>query len=253
MTVLVGGLRVLGANAGKSSTASSPSGPETLSNDFFRQPARHGHRVAARRRRRGRPTRDATARTGAVKWTGTRVDLIFGSHSQLRAWPRSMPARREGEIRQGLRGNMGQDHAPRSLRSRLIAASACSRKCGKPIGEAAPTSGEWKHGARLLAFGRSVTSRMMVAIRSWRAPSKDKEAGLEARGPMTLDRKSALGCAASRRRCPSHGQDSAVRGEAVRQRQGRARGCSGPMCAWCGATSPTCRSSRSATARRSTA
>ena len=84
MTVLVGGLRVLGANAGSRSTASSPSEPETLTNDFFVnlldmstewQPSAGSEGVFEGRDRK----------TKAVKWTGTRVDLIFGSHSQLRA------------------------------------------------------------------------------------------------------------------------------------------------------------------------
>ena len=84
MTVLVGGLRVLGANAGRSRTASSPSGPRRLTNDFFVnlldmstewQPSDGSEGVYEGRDRK----------TNEVKWTGTRVDLIFGSHSQLRA------------------------------------------------------------------------------------------------------------------------------------------------------------------------
>jgi catalase-peroxidase len=82
MTVLVGGLRVLGANADGSRHGVFTSKPETLTNDFFVnlldmstewQPA--GDNVYEGRDRK----------TKAVKWTGTRVDLIFGSHSQLRA------------------------------------------------------------------------------------------------------------------------------------------------------------------------
>jgi catalase-peroxidase len=83
MTVLVGGLRVLGANAGGSKHGVFTKKPETLTNDFFInlldmstewQPA--GDDVYEGRDRK----------TKAVKWTGTRVDLIFGSHSQLRAF-----------------------------------------------------------------------------------------------------------------------------------------------------------------------
>ena len=85
MTVLVGGLRVLGANAGGSrSMASSPSRPATLTNDFFVNLLDMGTEWKA--------TSDAKEvfegrdrKTGAVKWTGTRVDLVFGSNSQLRA------------------------------------------------------------------------------------------------------------------------------------------------------------------------
>ena len=83
MTVLVGGLRVLGANAGGSKHGVFTKQPGTLTNDFFVnlldmgtewQPA--GDNVYEGRDRK----------TKAVKWTGTRVDLIFGSHSQLRAF-----------------------------------------------------------------------------------------------------------------------------------------------------------------------
>ncbi len=83
MTVLVGGLRVLGANAGQSKHGVFTKRPETLTNDFFVnlldmstqwQPAGSDGVYEGRDRK-----------TNAVKWTGTRVDLIFGSHSQLRA------------------------------------------------------------------------------------------------------------------------------------------------------------------------
>ena len=84
MTVLVGGLRVLGANAGQSTHGVFTKRPETLTNDFFVnlldmrtqwQPSAGSEGVYEGRDRK----------TNEVKWTGTRVDLIFGSHSQLRA------------------------------------------------------------------------------------------------------------------------------------------------------------------------
>jgi catalase-peroxidase len=84
MTVLVGGLRVLGANAGKSTHGVFTKQPETLTNDFFVnlldmatawQPVSDARDLYEGRDRA----------TGDLKWTGTRVDLIFGSHSQLRA------------------------------------------------------------------------------------------------------------------------------------------------------------------------
>jgi catalase-peroxidase len=84
MTVLVGGLRVLGANAGKSAHGVFTKRPETLTNDFFVnlldlgaewQPSAGSEGVYEGRDRK----------TNAVKWTATRADLIFGSHSQLRA------------------------------------------------------------------------------------------------------------------------------------------------------------------------
>jgi catalase-peroxidase len=84
MTVLVGGLRVLGANHSGSQHGVLTSRPGTLTNDFFVnlvdmstewKPTSQGAQVFEGRDRK----------TGAVKWTGTRVDLVFGSNSLLRA------------------------------------------------------------------------------------------------------------------------------------------------------------------------
>ncbi len=84
MTVLVGGLRVLGANAGKSTLGVFTKRPETLTNGFFVnlldmgtewQPSAGSEGVYEGRDRK----------TNEVKWTGTRADLVFGSNSQLRA------------------------------------------------------------------------------------------------------------------------------------------------------------------------
>jgi catalase-peroxidase len=82
MTVLVGGMRALGANVGQSKHGVFTSRPETLSNDFFVnlldmstewKPSADG-------------VYEGTDRaTGKAKWTATRVDLVFGSNSQLRA------------------------------------------------------------------------------------------------------------------------------------------------------------------------
>ncbi|WP_394540826.1 catalase/peroxidase HPI [Lysobacter enzymogenes] len=84
MTVLVGGLRVLGANAGDSRHGVFTDKIGALSNDFFVNLLDMGTVWT--------PTSDAQdafegrdRATGAPKWTGTRVDLVFGSHSQLRA------------------------------------------------------------------------------------------------------------------------------------------------------------------------
>jgi catalase-peroxidase len=83
MTALIGGLRVLGANAGGSKHGVFTKKPGTLTNDFFVnlldmatvwQPAADGTYEGRDRK------------TNAAKWTGTSVDLIFGSHSQLRAF-----------------------------------------------------------------------------------------------------------------------------------------------------------------------
>jgi catalase-peroxidase len=83
MTVLVGGMRVLNANAGKSQHGVFTKRPEALTNDFFVnlldmgtewKPVSEAKDVFEGRNRK----------TGELKWTGTRVDLIFGSNSELR-------------------------------------------------------------------------------------------------------------------------------------------------------------------------
>jgi catalase-peroxidase len=83
MTALIGGLRVLGANFGKSKHGVFTQKPGTLSNDFFVNLLDMGTvwHAAADGTYEGRDRK-----TKAAKWTGTRVDLIFGSHSQLRAF-----------------------------------------------------------------------------------------------------------------------------------------------------------------------
>lgn len=84
MTVLVGGLRVLGANHGGSKHGVFTDRPETLTNDFFVNLLDFGTTWKAvsdeEKEFEGRDRK-----TGELKWTGTRVDLIFGSNSQLRA------------------------------------------------------------------------------------------------------------------------------------------------------------------------
>jgi catalase-peroxidase len=86
MTVLVGGLRALGANAGGSKHGVFTDKPEVLTNDFFVHllDMSTEWKPAAE----GTPSQIYEGRdraTGKVKWTGTRVDLVFGSNSQLRA------------------------------------------------------------------------------------------------------------------------------------------------------------------------
>ena len=84
MTVLVGGMRAIGANADGSSTGVLTDRPGALTNDFFVNLLDMGTEWTA--------TSDAEEAfegrdraTGAVRWTGSRVDLVFGSNSQLRA------------------------------------------------------------------------------------------------------------------------------------------------------------------------
>ncbi len=84
MTVLVGGLRVLGANAGKSPHGVFTQKPGTLTNDFFINLLDMGTEWRPKAGAEG-VYEGVDRKTGQVKWTGTRVDLIFGSHSQLRA------------------------------------------------------------------------------------------------------------------------------------------------------------------------
>jgi catalase-peroxidase len=84
MTVLVGGLRVLNANSGQSAHGVFTKRPETLTNDFFVNLLDMSTQWQASAGSEGVfEGRDRT--TNELKWTGTRVDLIFGSHSQLRA------------------------------------------------------------------------------------------------------------------------------------------------------------------------
>lgn len=84
MTVLVGGLRVLGANHGASQHGVFTDRPETLSNDFFRNLLATS--FTAKWEAQGDGSFVAKDRkTGEARWTGTRVDLIFGSNAQLRA------------------------------------------------------------------------------------------------------------------------------------------------------------------------
>ncbi|MBJ8337802.1 catalase/peroxidase HPI [Antrihabitans sp. YC3-6] len=84
LTVLVGGLRVLGANHKKSSQGVFTDTPGSLTNDFFVNLLDMGTEWAPSAADDG--TYEGKDRsTGAVKWTGSRVDLVFGSNSQLRA------------------------------------------------------------------------------------------------------------------------------------------------------------------------
>ena len=84
MTVLLGGLRVLGANAAASRHGVFTKRPETLTNEFFVNLLDMGTEW--------KPVKTAEGvyegydrKTGDIKWSATRVDLVFGSHAQLRA------------------------------------------------------------------------------------------------------------------------------------------------------------------------
>src|SRR6476469_6149670 len=84
MTVLIGGLRVLGANAGGSKHGVFTQRPGILTNDFFVNLLDMSTQWEASDADGVYEGRDR--KTNGLKWTGTRVDLIFGSHSQLRAF-----------------------------------------------------------------------------------------------------------------------------------------------------------------------
>jgi catalase-peroxidase len=84
ITILVGGMRVLKTNFGQSQHGIFTKRPETLTNDFFVNLLDMGTEwKAASDAEDVFEGRDR--KTGQVKWTGTRVDLVFGSNSQLRA------------------------------------------------------------------------------------------------------------------------------------------------------------------------
>jgi catalase-peroxidase len=95
MTVLIGGLRVLGANYGASPHGVLTTRPATLSNDFFVN--------LLDMNTDWRPTGDENLfegidrRSGQLKWTATRVDLILGSNSELRALSEVYAANDAGE------------------------------------------------------------------------------------------------------------------------------------------------------------
>jgi catalase-peroxidase len=84
MTVLMGGMRMLGTNVNGAKHGVFTSKPEALTNDFFVNLLDMGTEWKP-------VSKDADVfegrdrKTGKVKWTGTRVDLVFGSNSQLRA------------------------------------------------------------------------------------------------------------------------------------------------------------------------
>ena len=97
MTVLVGGLRALGANYGHSQLGVFTKRPGVLTNDFF------VNLLDMRTKWQKSETNEGVLegrdrKTGAVKWTGTVVDLVFGSNSQLRALAEVYASRDAQEI-----------------------------------------------------------------------------------------------------------------------------------------------------------
>ncbi|MCR8827253.1 catalase/peroxidase HPI [Pseudosulfitobacter koreensis] len=84
MTVLVGGLRVLGANYGDSTAGVMTDRPGQLTNDFFTNLLDMDIRWGAKNEEHS-AFEGIDVKTGNVVWTGTRADLVFGSHAQLRS------------------------------------------------------------------------------------------------------------------------------------------------------------------------
>jgi catalase-peroxidase len=84
MTVLVGGMRALNANSGQSRHGVFTKRPGTLTNDFFVNLLDMGTEWKASGSDKN-VYEGSDRKTGQVKWTGTVVDLVFGSNSQLRA------------------------------------------------------------------------------------------------------------------------------------------------------------------------
>ena len=116
MTVLVGGLRALGATHGPSKHGVFTDRPGTLTNDFFVNLLDAG--TAWRPAVSAENVYEGTdCATGKVKWTATAADLVFGAHSQLRALAEVYASddAKEKFVRR-FRGGLEQGHEPRSVR-----------------------------------------------------------------------------------------------------------------------------------------
>ena len=126
MTVLVGGLRVLGANAEQSHARRAHRDARVADQRLLREPARPGHDVDVDDRATRRPSRAATPPPARSTWTGSRVDLVFGSNSELRALAEVYASddAQEKFVRR-LRRRVGQGHEPRPVRRKLIIPMNC--------------------------------------------------------------------------------------------------------------------------------
>ena len=89
MTVLIGGMRVLGTNAEQSKYGVFTKTPGNVDQRLLRQPARHAHGMEADQGAEAYEGRDR--KTGKVKWTATRVDLFSARTRNCARWPRFMP------------------------------------------------------------------------------------------------------------------------------------------------------------------
>ncbi len=119
MTALVGGMRALGANVGQSKHGVFTAAPGTLTNDFFVNVLDMATEWKPSATEGVYEGRDRSS--GKVKWTGTRVDLVFGSNSELRALAEVYALRREqGQVRAGLRRGVDESHERGPLRPGVI-------------------------------------------------------------------------------------------------------------------------------------
>ena len=120
MTVLVGGLRVLGATYDGSSLGVLTDRPGTLTNDFFVNLLTLGTTWTATDSGEHPATYEARDASGQVRWTGSRADLVFGSNSELRALAEVYASDDAAEyVRPRLRRRLGQGDGSRPVRPRL--------------------------------------------------------------------------------------------------------------------------------------
>ena len=163
MTVLVGGLRALNANVGRSAHGVFTDRPGTLTNDFFVQPPRHGHRVEDVGLDGARVRRVAIGRRARSRGPRPRSTSSSVSNSQLRGIAEDYAcADAEGAVRAGLRGRVGQGHEPRSLRPHLSV--RCERVSARPARTSRSLTPQcFSHRPRALAGSSKILS---VACRS---------------------------------------------------------------------------------------
>ena len=119
LTVLVGGLRALGANHGGSKHGVFTDKPGVLTNDFFVNLLDMGTEWKSSESAEN-VYEGVDRASGQTKWTATANDLVFGSHSRAAGAGRGLrPGRQQGEVRRGLRRRLGQGHEQRPVRPGL--------------------------------------------------------------------------------------------------------------------------------------
>ncbi len=127
MTVLIGGLRALGANHGGTKHGVFTDKPGVLTNDFFVNLLDMGTEWKASESAEN-VYEGVDRASGAVKWTATANDLVFGSNSVLRALAEVYAQDdNQGEVRRGLRRGVGQGHEQRPVRSEVTPTGSSAR------------------------------------------------------------------------------------------------------------------------------